>query len=61
MGKVRKWWVDKVRRFWFFFKGRRYRVSLKFHIFVSDVNQGNQEVGWVHDYLAWDQGWKDSP
>ena len=35
-------------------------MSSKFHLFVYDVNQGNEGVGWVQDFLAWPQGWKDS-
>ena len=35
------------------FKDGQCRVSPRFHLFVSDVNQGNKEVGWVQDFLAW--------
>ena len=51
-------------------KGGRYLVlskvgghemSPRFHLFVSDVNQGNEGLGWVQDFLVWLQGWKDSP
>ena len=38
-----------------------HKMSPRFHLFVSDVNQENQGVGWVQDFLAWLQGWKDSP
>ena len=34
------------------FKDGGCRVSPRFHFFVSDVNQGNQEAGWVQDFLA---------
>ena len=34
------------------FKDGGRRVSPIFHLFVSDVNQGNEEVGWVQDFLA---------
>ena len=36
-------------------------VSLRFHLFVLDVNEVDEEVGWVQDFLAWPQGWKDIP
>ena len=35
------------------FKDGGRRVSLRFYLFVSDVNQGNKEAGWVQDFLAW--------
>ena len=35
------------------FKDRGRRVSPRFHLFVSDVNQGNKEVGRVQDFVAW--------
>ena len=35
------------------FKDGRHKMGPKFHIFVSDVNQGNEEVRWVQDFLAW--------
>ena len=35
------------------FKDGEHKVSPRFHIFVSDVNQGNKEVGWVQDFLVW--------
>ena len=28
-------------------------MSPRFHLFVSDVNQGNEGVGWVQDFLVW--------
>ena len=31
-------------------------MSPRFHLFVSDVNQGNEGAGWVQDFLAWPQG-----
>ena len=37
------------------------RVSPRFYHFVSVVNQENKEAEWVQDFLAWPQGWKDSP
>ena len=48
-------------RFLVFLKGRGHSVSPRFCFCVSDVNQGNQEVGWVQHFLAWRQGWKESP
>ena len=39
-----------------------HRVSPRFHLFVSAVDQQWKEgAGEVQDYLAWPQGWKDSP
>ena len=35
------------------FKDEGRRVSPRFHLFVSAVNQGNKEAGWVQDFLAW--------
>ena len=43
-GKVVRW---GGRRFLVLFKGEGCKVSQKLHLFVSDVNQGIQEVGWV--------------
>ena len=37
------------------------RVSPRFHLFVSDVNQRNEGAGCVQDVLVWLQEWKDSP
>ena len=37
------------------------RVAPRFDLFVSDVDQRNEEAGWVKDYLAWPEKWKDSP
>ena len=34
------------------FKDGGRRVSLNFIIFVSDVNQGNEEARWIQDFLA---------
>ena len=57
-GRVVRW---EVGRFLVLLKGGGCRVSPIFHIFVSDVNQGNEGAGWVQDFLVWPQGWKDSP
>ena len=43
------------------FKGGGHKMSRRFHLFISDFNQGNEGVGWVRDFLARLQGWKDSP
>ena len=32
------------------------RVSLRFHFFVSDVNQRNEGAGCIQDIPAWLQG-----
>ena len=37
------------------------RVSPRFHLFFSVVNQGNEKMQCVQAFLAWSQGWKDSP
>ena len=42
------------------FKDGRRRMSLRFHLFVFDVNQGNEETKWIQDFLVLPQGWKDS-
>ena len=42
-------------------KGWERRMAPKFHLFVSDVDQRNKGAGWVQDYLAWPERWKDSP
>ena len=39
-----------------FIKGGGHKICLRFHLLVSDVNQGNKGVGWVQDFLAWPQG-----
>ena len=52
---------QKGGRYLVLFKCGGHKMSLRFHLFVSDVNQGIEKVGWVQDFLAWLQGWKDSP
>ena len=32
------------------------KMSPRLHLSVFDVNQGNEGVGWVQDFLAWLQG-----
>ena len=31
------------------FKGGECKVIPRFHLFVSDVNQGKEKVGWIQD------------
>ena len=52
---------QKGGRYLVLFKDVGHKMSPRFHHFVSDVNQGNEGVGWVEDFLVWLQGWKDSP
>ena len=33
-------------------KDGRHMVSLRFHLFVSDVNHGNEKAVWIQDFLA---------
>ena len=42
------------------FKNEGCRISQRIHLFVSDVNQGNEKAGRFQDFLAGFQGWKDS-
>ena len=66
-GRVVSWQVGKGgrvvgwqgRRFLVLFKGRGRMVGPRY-LFVS-VNQRNEGAGCVQDFLAWLQGWKDSP
>ena len=57
-GRVVRW---QGGRFLVSFKGEGCRVRLRFHLFVSDVNQQNEGAGCVQDIFAWPQEWKDSP
>ena len=67
-GKVVRWQVGKGERmvrqkvgmYMVLFRGARHKMSPRFHLFISDVNQGNEGVGWVQDFLAWPPEWKDS-
>ena len=56
-------WLAEIASFVFLvlFKDGGHRVSPRFRRFVSDVNQGNEYAEWVQDFLAWPQGWKDTP
>ena len=68
-GKVVRWQGEKggrmvrqkVERYLVLFKDGGHKMSPRFHLFVSDVNQGNKRVVWVQDFLAWPQGWKNCP
>ena len=53
-GRVAKW---QGGRFLVLFNVRGRRMSPRFHIFVSNVDQWNAGAGWVQDYLAWLQRW----
>ena len=59
-GRVVRWQVEKGGRvvkwqggrFLVVFKGGGRRVTPRFHLFVSDVDQKNDCIGWVKDDLA---------
>ena len=53
-GEVERWKVPSFIQRW------ETQDEFKIHLFISDVNKGNEGVGWVQDFLAWPQGWKDS-
>ena len=42
------------------FKGGECRVTPRFHLLVSDINQRKERAGWIQDFLVWVQEWKDS-
>ena len=46
--------LAKIASFMFLvlFKDGRCKVSPRFYLFVSDVNQGNYKAGWVQDSLV---------
>ena len=49
-GRLLKW---QGGRFLVLFKGERRRVTPRFHLFISNVNQRNGGAGWVQgDFLA---------
>ena len=56
-GRVARWQGEK---FLVLLKIGGRRVSPRPHLF-SDVSQRNEGAGWVKDFLAWPQRWKDSP
>ena len=60
--EVARWENGEAERWEYLvlFKDGGHNMSPRFHLFVSDVNQGNEGMGWVQDFLAWLQGWKDS-
>ena len=58
VGEGQSW---KSGRVLILFKGWGCRVSPRLHVRVSDINHGNNGVGWVHYFLSWPQGWKDFP
>ena len=60
-GEGRRMDRQKGGRYSILFKSGGHKMSPRFHLFVSDVNQGNRGVGRVQDFLAWPQRWKDSP
>ena len=37
-------------RFLVLLKGRGCRLGSRFHLFVSDVNQGNEGADWIQDF-----------
>ena len=47
---------QKGGRYLVLFKGGGHKMSPRFHLFVSDINQGNDEVGCVQDFLPSPQG-----
>ena len=51
---------QKGGRYLALFKGGEHKMSPRFHLFVCDVNQGNEGVEWIQDFLVWPHGWKDS-
>ena len=48
-------------RFLVLFNGGGCIVSLRFYLFISDVNQRNKGADCVQDILAWLEELKDSP
>ena len=53
MGKVAEWWGGKGGRFLVLFKIGGLRMSSKFHLFVYDVNQGNERERLAKDFITW--------
>ena len=43
---------QKGGRYLVLFKDGGHKMSPRFHLFVSDVNQGNEGLGWVQDFLC---------
>ena len=48
---VRQGESQKGGQFLVLIKGAGRRVSPRLHVFVSDVNQGNNQVEWVQDFM----------
>ena len=44
---------QKGRRYLILFKDGEHKMSPRFLLFVSNVNQRNEGVEWVQDFLAW--------
>ena len=56
-GEVKRWEVPS-----FIQEEGRHRLSPKFHLFVSDVDQQwNKGAGQAQDYLALPEEWENSP
>ena len=47
MGKVGEWWGGMVRGSWFYLRVGNTGCVQGFIFFVSDVNQGNEGMGWI--------------
>ena len=47
---------QKRGRYLILFKDGGHKMSPRFPLFVSDVNQENEGVAWVQDFLVWLQG-----
>ena len=43
---------QKGGRYLVLFKGGGHKMSPRFYLFVSDVNQGNEGLGWVHNFFC---------
>ena len=59
--KVGEWWGEKGGRFLVLFKSGGRRMSSRFHLFVYNINQGNERKRWVQDFITWPHWWKDFP
>ena len=54
VAKWERWENGEVERWGHLvlFKDGGHKMSPRFHLVVSDVNEGNKGVGWVQDFLA---------
>ena len=52
---------QKGWRYLVLFNDGGHKMSLRFHLFVSNVNQRYKGVGWAQDFLAQPQEREDSP